>query len=67
MMDTDLLRRIRIELSRMETRLNAGKWRGMEQEYQDIYCMLNTRHELECGMSFAEWLACDEQPQKEVA
>ena len=58
-MDTDLLCRIRIELGRMETRLQSGKYNGMEQEYQDMYCLLNTRHQLECGMSFSEWLACD--------
>lgn len=34
-MSDDLLGRLRIELSRMETRLQSGKWAGLEQEFQE--------------------------------
>ena len=59
--NSEILKSLRIELSRMEKRLKEGKWAGLEQEYQDIHCLLNTRHFMESGMYFDEWLKA-EQP-----
>ena len=59
-MSADLLGRLRIELSRMETRFQSGKWADLEQEFQIIFCVLNSRHAMECGMTFAEWLDFEE-------
>lgn len=51
----EILKILRIELSRMKERASAGKWRLLPQEFQEIWEMLDMRHRLECGMSWEEW------------
>ena len=48
----EILKMLRIELSRMKQRASAGKWRLLSQEFQEIWDMLDMRHKLECGMGW---------------